>query len=109
MAITIKLPAPDTNSALALGARITEAIRQDAPGADSYTVALVLRELYAMHTGPRYAAWALPNGAGWVVVDRRTGDVEQRYEGYFAGQDARTYAAEANEREARRTPARVED
>jgi hypothetical protein len=62
-----------------------------------FEVRQVLQELAALQQGPRYVAepnriYDSGGNSGYVVRDTRTGRVESTYEGYFAGQDAHSYA-----------------
>lgn len=69
-----------------------------------HEVRQVLAALAERASGPRYAAEPMVTGdaqgnLSYQIRDRRTGEVTATYDGYFAGQDARSFAITLNKQE----------
>lgn len=102
---TIEIP---DDSLLPMADMIQNLLRESAPAGYPLptldTIRDVLNALTTLADGPQYAAEALPSRSAsgdpdYVVRDRRTGEIQSNYHGYFAGQDARSFAAFLNGQE----------
>jgi hypothetical protein len=97
--MTTTLNVPGGERILPYAGMVQKLMEETSPGsAPSLEVIRdVLLAAVTLATGPRYVAehdgtHDSLGSPGYIVRDRQTGHVEQVYEGYFAGQDARSYA-----------------